>query len=76
MGNNCKKCCNWKSKSDKELHGYVVKLNNRDIKLLSKIYGYSVNRDLKDNLYNLVKFSYLGFMYILRIFVTLMRRKN
>ena len=25
---------------------------------------------------NLIKFSYLGFMYILRIFVTLMRRKN
>ena len=25
---------------------------------------------------NLIKFSYLGFMYILRIFVTLMRRRN
>ena len=25
---------------------------------------------------NLIKFSYLGFMYILRIFVTLMRRKD
>jgi len=57
---------------------FLYNVHNKGFKIKEIPYVQKKDQDLKNSKSapNLIKFFYLGFLYILRIFVSLIRRKN